>query len=82
MLWVALGAKLHSLHPYRILLWHETHSVLLSCHSPDLQKLVTAPSDSVIGELHVATIRAAHVATDGEGWANLQVLQVPETDFQ
>lgn len=79
---MALGTLLHSLHPRRTLLWHETHSVLLSCHSPDLQKLDTAPSDSVIGELHVAAIRAAHVAADGERGAHLQVLQVPETDFQ
>lgn len=50
--------------------------------SPDLQKLEAAPSDSVIGELHVAAIWTAHVAADGEGWSHLQVLQVPETDFQ
>lgn len=50
--------------------------------SPDLQTLEASPSDSFIGELHVAAIWTAHVATDGEGWSPLQVFQVPETHFK
>lgn len=58
------------------------NSPVLPLTSSVLQKLEAAPSDSFVGELHVAAIRTAHVATDGKGWSHLQVLQVPETDFQ